>query len=189
MSIKTIAEMTGLSITTVSHALNGTRPVSQRSMELINEAAAQINYRPNLAAQMMKTHRSRTVAIIIPATEQNNSTNCFFFDVLNGAKSRLQESGYELIVSTYPESRPQDFFSGMSILHRRWIDGILLVPPTLRYEDIARIEDCGVPVVLVDRWVKGGKLPLVCSNNREVTVEAMKVLYLSLIHISEPTRH
>mgnify|MGYP000759409191 FL=1 len=177
MSIKTIAEMTGLSITTVSHALNGTRPVSQRSMELINEAAAQINYRPNLAAQMMKTHRSRTVAIIIPATEQNNSTNCFFFDVLNGAKSRLQESGYELIVSTYPESRPQDFFSGMSILHRRWIDGILLVPPTLRYEDIARIEDCGVPVVLVDRWGKGGKLPLVCSNNREVTVEAMKVLY------------
>ena len=48
MSIKTIAEMTGLSITTVSHALNGTRPVSQRSMELINEAAAQINTGPTL---------------------------------------------------------------------------------------------------------------------------------------------
>ena len=42
MSIKTIAEMTGLSITTVSHALNGTRPVSQRSMELINEIRTEL---------------------------------------------------------------------------------------------------------------------------------------------------
>lgn len=177
MSIRTIAKMTGLSITTVSHALNGTRAVSQRSMDLINEAAAQINYRPNLAAQMMKTHRSRTVALIIPETEQNNSTNCFFFDVMNGAKSRLEESSYELIVSTYPESKTKDFFDGMSILHRRWVDGILLVPPTLYSEDISFIKECNVPVVLVDRWVEGEDLPLVCSNNREITVEAMKTLY------------
>ena len=63
MSMRTIAQMTGLSVTTVSHALNGTRAVSKRSMDLINEAAAKINYRPNLAAQMMKTQRSRTVAL------------------------------------------------------------------------------------------------------------------------------
>lgn len=177
MSIRTIAQMTGLSITTVSHALNGTRAVSQRSMDLINEAAAQINYRPNLAAQMMKTHRSRTVALIIPETEQNNSTNCFFFDVMNGAKARLKESSYELIVSTYPESKTKDFFSGMSILHRRWVDGILLVPPTLYRDDIAFIKECNVPVILVDRWVEGESLPLVCSNNREVTMEAVKTIY------------
>lgn len=181
MSIKTIAEMTGLSITTVSHALNGTRPVSKRSTELINQAAAQINYRPSLAAQMMKTQRSHTVAIIIPATESINATNCFyncfFFDVLNGAKMRLQEAGYELILSTYPENRTQDFFSGISILHRRWIDGILLVPPTLHEKDIACIKDCGVPIVLLDRWVEGGTFPVVCSDNKEISMEAVEALY------------
>lgn len=179
MSIRTIAEMTGLSITTVSHALNGTRAVSKRSMALINEAAAKINYRPNLAAQMMKTQRSRTVALIIPETLQNNSTNCFFFDVMNGAKSRLEESSYELIVSIYPESTARDYFSRMSILRRRWVDGILLVPPTMEKEDIEYIKDCDVPVVLIDRWVEGEDLPLVASNNREVSAEAVTTLYES----------
>lgn len=179
MSMRTIAEMTGLSITTVSHALNGTRVVSKRSMDLINEAAAKINYRPNLAAQMMKTQRSRTVALIIPETVQNNSTNCFFFDVMNGAKSRLEESSYELIVSIYPESNAKDYFSKMSILRRRWVDGILLVPPTMQKEDIAFIKSCDVPVVLLDRWVEGENLPLVASNNREISAEAVRELYHS----------
>ena len=58
MSIKKIAEMTGLSITTVSHAINGTRKVSAKSKEMIDKAVAEINYRPNLAAQMMKTQKS-----------------------------------------------------------------------------------------------------------------------------------
>lgn len=175
--MRTIAQMTGLSVTTVSHALNGTRQVSKRSMDLINEAAAKINYRPNLAAQMMKTQRSRTVALIIPETEQNNSTNCFFFDVMNGAKSCLAESSYELIVSLYPESKANDFFSGMSVLNRRWVDGILLVPPTLKAEDISFIEGCGVPIVLIDRWVEGKDLPMVSSNNREITAQAIHELY------------
>ena len=179
MSIRTIAEMTGLSITTVSHALNGTRAVSKRSMALISEAAAKINYRPNLAAQMMKTQRSRTVALIIPETLQNNSTNCFFFDVMNGAKSRLEESSYELIVSIYPESTARDYFSRMSILRRRWVDGILLVPPTMEKEDIGYIKDCDVPVVLIDRWVEGEDFPLVASNNREISAEAVTTLYES----------
>ena len=177
MSMRTIAEMTGLSITTVSHALNGTRVVSKRSMDLINEAAAKINYRPNLAAQMMKTQRSHTVALIIPETADQNSTNCFFFDVMNGAKSCLAESNYELIVSLYPESKANDFFSGMSVLNRRWVDGILLVPPTLKAEDISFIEGCGVPVVLIDRWVEGKELPFVSSNNREISREAVLELY------------
>lgn len=179
MSMRTIAQMTGLSVTTVSHALNGTRVVSKRSMELINEAAEKINYRPNLAAQMMKTQRSRTVALIIPETVQNNSTNCFFFDVMNGAKSRLEESSYELIVSIYPESIAKDYFSKMSILRRRWVDGILLVPPTMQKEDIAFIKNCDVPVVLIDRWVEGESLPLVASNNREISAAAVCELYNS----------
>ena len=74
MSIKKIAEMTGLSITTVSHAINGTRKVSAKSKEMIDKAVAEINYRPNLAAQMMKTQKSKIVALFVPDTEPNNST-------------------------------------------------------------------------------------------------------------------
>lgn len=176
MSIKQIAEMTGLSMTTVSHAINGTRTVSKKSLALVQEAIEKTNYRPNLAAQMMKTNKSHTVAIIIPETEPNNSTNCFYFDVLNGARACLEASGYELIVSTYPETDAKKLMN-ISVLQRRWIDGILLVPATDQLADVEPILDIGLPLVLVDRWVKGCKCPQVTSNNREVSKQAVKLLY------------
>lgn len=178
MSIKQIAEMTGLSMTTVSHAINGTRTVSRRSLALVQEAIEKTNYRPNLAAQMMKTHRSKTVTIIIPETEPNNSTNCFYFDVLNGAKSCLEGKGYELIVSTYPEYDVGKLMK-TSVLQHKWIDGILLVPASDRLEDVEPIRAIGLPLVLVDRWVQGCDLPQVTSNNREVSAEAVRLLYQS----------
>lgn len=177
-SIKEIAEMTGLSMTTVSHAINGTRQVSKKSLALVEEAIKKTNYRPSLAAQMMKTNRSKTVALIIPETEPNNSTNCFYFDVLNGVKTCLESAGYELIVSTYPEYDARRLMK-ISVLQRRWIDGILLVPATDRYEDIEAICEIGLPLVLLDRWVQGCKLPQVTSNNREVSAEAVRMLYES----------
>jgi len=176
MSIKQIAEMTGLSMTTVSHAINGTRKVSKKSLALVQEAIAKTNYRPNLAAQMMKTNRSKMVAIIIPETEPNNSTNCFYFDVLNGARARLEESGYELIVSTYPESDAKKL-TEISVLQRRWIDGILLVPATDSFADVKPICELGLPLVMVDRWVKGCDGIQVTSNNREVSKEAVRLLH------------
>lgn len=176
MSIKQIAEMTGLSMTTVSHAINGTRKVSQKSLALVQEAIAKTNYKPNLAAQMMKTNRSKMVAIIIPETEPNNSTNCFYFDVLNGARACLEENGYELIVSTYPESDAKKL-AEISVLQRRWIDGILLVPATDSVADTEPICELGLPLVMVDRWVKGCDCLQVTSNNREVSKEAVTLLH------------
>lgn len=178
MSIKQIAELTGLSITTVSHALNGTRVVSKRSKELIDEAVRQVGYTPNLAAQMLKTNRSRIVALLIPATEPDNSTNCFFFDVLNGARETLMENGYDLMVATYSESESEGGIrlAGLQLLKKRLVDGILLVPFD---RDPAAIEDLvalNVPTVLVDRRVDNCRLPAVYADNAAGARQAVKLL-------------
>lgn len=176
MSIKQIAEMTGLSLTTVSHAINGTRKVSDKSLALVRDAIEKTNYRPNLAAQMMKTNRSKTVAIIIPETEPSNSTNCFYFDVLSGAKARLGEVGYDLIVSTYSEHGGEGP-SRSSVLQKRWIDGVLLVPQTDEPEDTLEVCAYGMPVVLLDRSVRDCSLPSVTSDNRSISEKAVRLLY------------
>jgi len=168
--------MTGLSITTVSHAINGTRKVSAKSKMLVDQAIKETGYKPNLAAQMMKTQRSKTIALIIPATEPNNSTNCFYFDVLNGAKVFLENNGYDLIVSTYPEDHPEYDLCHMQVLQRRWVDGILLVPPSNDYAAIRGVQELNLPVVLLDRWVEGCTLPVVCSDNKGISIEAVILL-------------
>ena len=174
MGLKEIARMTGLSITTVSHALNGTRAVSQKSMALIRDAVAKTGYRPNGAAQALKTQRTNMIALIIPSTEPNNSTNCFFFDVLGGVKQTLQEQGYDLIVSTYSENDPHFLLGGIPVLQKNWIDGVLFVPGSRRRAECLTGVD--VPVVLIDRRLDGVSLPFVGSDNEQAAVRAIELL-------------
>jgi len=179
MSIKKIAEMTGLSITTVSHAINGTRKVSAESKKKIDRAVAEINYRPSLAAQMMKTQKSRIIALFVPDTEPNNSTNCFYFDVMNGARMYLEKNGYSLLVSTYPEDDDSYDLSNNVVLQHRWIDGVLLVPPRNKNNSVRKLQELGLPIVLIDRGVEDCTLPTVYSNNTEITKECVKLMAAS----------
>lgn len=176
MSIKTIAQMTGLSITTVSHAINGTRAVSQQSKQLVDEAVKKIGYKPNLAAQMLKTNRSHIIALLIPSTEPNNSTNCFFFDVLNGAREQLHASGYDLMVATYSEQESEKHLANLQLLEKRLVDGILLVPFDRDVSSLAEIRSLGIPIVLVDRRVDNCSLPSVYSDNLEGSRKAVHLL-------------
>lgn len=176
MSIKQIAEMTGLSITTVSHAINGTRRVSEESKAKIAKAVEEINYKPNLAAQMMKTQRSKIVALFVPDTEPGNSTNCYYFDVMNGARTYLEKNGYSLIISTYPEYDGNYDISSNVVLQHRWIDGMMLVPPNDRPETVEKLLTLDLPIVLIDRWVEGCSLPAVYSDNAEISRDAIKLL-------------
>ncbi|HWP50634.1 MAG TPA: LacI family DNA-binding transcriptional regulator [Clostridia bacterium] len=176
MSIKTIAQMTGLSITTVSHAINGTRAVSQQSKHLVEEAVKKIGYKPNLAAQMLKTNRSHIIALIIPSTEPNNSTNCFFFDVLNGAREQLHASGYDLMVATYSEQEGEKHLANLQVLEKRLVDGVLLVPFDRDVASLAEIRSLGIPIVLVDRRVENCSLPSVYSDNLEGARQTVHLL-------------
>lgn len=176
MSIREIARMTGLSITTVSHAINGTRPVSEKSRRLVEEAIRRTGYRPNLAARALKTQKSNIIALIIPSTEPGNSTNCFFFDVLGGVKDTLQRLGYDLIVSTYSERRSDIRLDSVSVLKKSWIDGLLLVPNSRhsRYDELLAGVD--LPTVLLDRRLDGCDLPLVCCDNESAAEQAVGLL-------------
>ncbi|QAT50721.1 LacI family transcriptional regulator [Caproiciproducens sp. NJN-50] len=176
VSLKTIAQMTGLSVTTVSHAINGTRAVSKRSKRLVEEAIRQTGYTPNLAAQMLKTNRSKIVALLIPATEPNNSTNSFFFDVLNGAREHLAANDYDLMIATFPELELEKQLDNFQLLKKRLVDGILLVPPTRHLKVLEKICAFNLPLVLLDRRVEGSRLPMVYSDNVEGACRAVHTL-------------
>ena len=168
--------MTGLSITTVSHALNGTRAVSQRSKQLVDLAVQEIGYKPNLAAQMLKTNRSHIIALIIPSTEPNNSTNCFFFDVLNGAREQLHARGYDLMVATYSEQESEKHLANLQILEKRLVDGVLLVPFDRDPASLTAICSLNLPIVLVDRRVNSSTLPSVYADNSSGARKAVRLL-------------
>lgn len=177
MSLKQIAQMTGLSTATVSHVLTGKRAVSAESRVKVLEAAAQIGYRPNLAARMLRTQRSNTIAVVLPGEETNRNASYYYMDVIAGIRKKLKETDYDLIVSNYgEESIGERSLRGLQVFRKQWVDGIIVVPSSRNPNQLVALKEMGVPFVLIDRRVDAEDYSSVDSNNEKGAYEAVKLL-------------
>lgn len=177
MSIREIAEMTGLSISTVSNVLNDSRATSEESKQKVLEAADKIGYRPNLAARMLRTQRSNTVALVIPTDEANRNANFFYMDVLLGIHKKLSEAGYHVIVTTYGiQSVGERSLSAVELCKQQWVDGVIFVPSSKNAKQLEVLREMDIPFVLVDRRVDGAGYSFVGSDNESGAFEAVSLL-------------
>src|SRR5574338_17017 len=177
MTIKRIAEMTGLSTATVSHVLNGKRKVSEVSREKVLLAAREIDYRPNLAAQMLRKQKSNTIALVIPTDELNRNANFFYMDVLLGIRKKLAETDYFVIITNYDASAESErSLRAVQLLKKQWVDGIILVPSSRSPNQLSVLREMGVPFVLLDRRVDGSNYSCVDSDNEGGAYEAVSLL-------------
>lgn len=180
MSIRKLAQMTGLSIATVSNVLNGTRATSEESKTRVLAAAEEIGYRPNLAARMLRTQRSNTIALIVPTDESNRNANYFYMDMLLGIHTKLEETGYNVIVATYGSgSGGERSLSAVEVCRKQWVDGVLLVPSSKNPKQLEVLREMDVPFVLVDRLVTGSGYSYVGSDNELGAEQAVELLIRS----------
>lgn len=179
VSIKEIAELTGLSIATVSHVINGTRKVSEKSKKMVMEAIKETGYKPNYAARMLRTRKSDTVAMLIPSVRQGMPTNIFFMDVLSGAKDYLQSLGINLIIATYLEEDENDEgdLRNLKVLRDQWIDGFLVVPNKKKTSIIKNIIENNSPCVLLDRAIKDLECSCVYNDTVKISRDVVEVFY------------
>jgi LacI family transcriptional regulator, galactose operon repressor len=90
-TMKDVARRAGVSVTTVSHALNGTRFVEPETAERVLAAARELGYAPNRIARGLRTGASRTIGVISPSAQDP-----LFADVVVGIESVCYERGYEV---------------------------------------------------------------------------------------------
>jgi LacI family transcriptional regulator, galactose operon repressor len=177
MTIRKIAQMTGLSTATVSHVLNGNRKVSDSSREKVLLAAREIGYRPNLAAQMLRTQKSNTIALVIPTDESNHNANFFYADILLGIQKKLWETDYFVIISHYDSAAESErSLRAVHLLKKQWVDGIILVPSSRSPNQLTVLKGLDVPFLLLDRRVDGSDFSCVDSDNETGAYEAVSLL-------------
>ena len=95
-NITDIAEMAGLSITTVSRVLNGKAEqyrIGKKSQQKVKEAAKKLNYVPNHFASNLRTGKSGTIALIIPSLN-----NPFFAGIASEINSAVRKFNYITII-------------------------------------------------------------------------------------------
>lgn len=95
-TLKTIAELTGLAITTVSRALANAPQISESTRRRVHEVAAEIGYLPDRAAQRLKTGRTNVISVLLDPHEEILG---FGTSIMHGLARALQTTPYHLIVT------------------------------------------------------------------------------------------
>jgi LacI family transcriptional regulator len=166
-----LARAASVSKTTASRVLNGAPNVAPETRARVLEAIARIDYRVNAAARTLRTTRSFLAGYLVPAV-----SNDVFGKLADVLDEELRHEGIGLLIATsgwHPEGEQQAFES----LRARNVDALVLSLSNDRDPRVAeRIRSAGIPVVLIDREVKGLAADVVLSDGRRGVKQAVRHL-------------
>jgi LacI family transcriptional regulator len=171
ISIKDVAKEAGVSISTVSNALNNSRYVKEETKKRINEIAERLKYAPNIIARGLKTKSTNTVAVIVP-----DISNQFFAQVIRGVEEVARLRKYNvLLVCTYYDVLEEK--KSIEILRKQFVDGFVFISGYNSFDHIKALNDDKVPVVVADRELGDIKVPSVLIDNFGAMRETVNYLH------------
>jgi LacI family transcriptional regulator len=145
-TISDVARMAGVSTSTVSHVINGTRPVRDATRTRVEEAVRATGYRRDSLARALRRSRTDSVGLIVTDVSEPA-----FAAMVRGAEHEAMRAGCTLLLANSGED-PELEARALETLTERRVDGLLIAPVarSLR-EGITAVIDQGTPVVLMDR--------------------------------------
>jgi len=175
ITLKEIAQLAGVSVSTVSLVLNN-RPcrISDSTKDKIRMIAKEHNYRPNAIARSLVMRQSKTLGLIIPDIE-----NLFFSTLAKSLEMNLRKEGYSLIIMNTDEDSEEDY-ELLNVLVDKGIDGLFIIISNDIYLErqrmIDRLDDLRIPFIMVDRIFDDYECNKVYFNNFEGSYKATRHL-------------
>ncbi|MCQ2557905.1 MAG: LacI family transcriptional regulator [Oscillospiraceae bacterium] len=153
VSLKMIAEVCGVSVATVSKALNGHKDVKDETREMIRRKADELGYMANSAARMLKTNRSHNLGVLFEDQGGRGLTHEFFATVLEGFKVEAASRGYDItFISKSLLNRSSSYLQHCKY---RGFDGVGIICVKFRDADVLELVESDIPVVTVDHEFEG----------------------------------
>jgi LacI family transcriptional regulator len=151
-SIKDVAKAAGVSISTVSYALNDDPRIPEITASRIRSIASEIGYFPSAAARNLKKRSTKTVLVAI-----SDFGGPVYHELLDGIHRQLMAEGYTMIVSTG--------VSSANLLKERSADAAIISDIHLSSESLLRTAAHFGPIIVLDRDLEGEAIhPLTLDN-------------------------
>ena len=148
-SIEKIAELVGVSATTISRAFSGKGYVSEETREKIMQAAQEIAYQPKQYKKRTNTVFSNKLGVVIP-----DICNTYYMEVIHGIESITEKHGVEVLICNTDED-PNKEIRCLNMLEEIKVNGVIAVPVSeaekYNAEYLIHMNSSGIPVVLLDR--------------------------------------
>lgn len=148
-SIKDISAVCGVSIATVSKALNNHRDISEETKAHIRQVAKEMGYFPNSAAKALKTNRTGNLGVLFSDDNHSGLTHDHFAYILDSFKKTAEQKGYDITFINTGENGVRKM-SYLEHSRYRGFDGVVIACINfydLEVEELVRSE---IPVVTID---------------------------------------
>jgi len=182
MKIKDIAQLAGVSIATVSRVINNSSSVREKTRNMVLEIIKAKNYRPNITAQNLAKKETNTIGVVIPDLD-----NPFFGKIINGIYEKIEKENLNMILLNSYGSLEKEKRVIETLLEQR-VKGVIIVPVAKdkfsSYKHFNRLDEFGIPYVLIDREVEGDKFSEVYLENRNGAYKATKYLLTKVSDIA-----
>lgn len=157
--LRDIAERAGVSTTTVSHVLNGSRYVHPATVERVLKAVQELNYRPNMLARSLRRRQTHTIGLLVSDIE-----NPFFAELARQVETTAYERGYNVVLCNTDENRDKEILY-VDVLFAKQVDGLILAPAPGDHAFLRAYLDGGARVVFVNRYIPGLSAPAVVADD------------------------
>ena len=146
-----VAELAGVSRTTVSFVLNEVQDVhiSQETRQRVWEAARQLNYYPNAAARSLASRQAGAIGLILCQSPEHIIADPFLPGFILGLGEAVRENGFHLLIQAAEDVTRPDAY--VDLVHTRRIDGVIISGPRSDDQQLSRLLEDGFPVVLHGR--------------------------------------
>lgn len=149
VTIKDIARRAGVSISTVSRVVNDNYPVRQEVRRRVEEAIKELEYRPNAIARSLRSSKTNLVALVVA-----DLSGYFFMEAAKGLEGEISRAGYHLVVASSGGDTKKEQKLLETLIERK-IDGLVIAVSDSEGANIKKCLKQGMPVVLIDREIKG----------------------------------
>lgn len=169
-TIKDIACELGISVSTVSRALQDHPEISLATKQLVREFAIKMNYKPNLMASNLRTNKNTTIGVVMPELNHH-----FFASILDGIEQTANQHGYNILICQSREGVEKEMQNVQTLLHSR-VAGMMVgvSKETKHLHHLQEVLDTHIPLVLFDRPCPSLQCDQVVSDDYEGAYSAVQ---------------
>lgn len=164
VTIKDVAKLAGVSISTVSRVINDSKPVTDEVKQRVLDVIKETGYVPNPLARSLVTKKSKLIGVIVPEVSDS-----FVNEILNGIEAVAKMYDYDiLLVNTYSDKQQE--IDSIRLLKTKQVEGIVMVSWILDEDHVNYMKESRIPAVYISKTARDYDIYTVSTS-------------LSLIHI------
>lgn len=148
VSIKVIAAECGVSVATVSKALNGHSDISEATRQRVTETARRLGYMPNSMARALKTNRTYNIGVLFVDEAQSGLTHEYFAAVLDSFKKEAERRGYDITFINHHIGGKASSY--LEHCRYRGVDGVVAACVQFGDPEVVELVQSDLPSVTID---------------------------------------